>query len=61
MMFCRSIQALLPENCPFSPEEISETDIDSFNDLMASRGMTEDQVANYREIRRKIKNRVSYD
>jgi len=55
--FCRSLQ-LLPENSPFLVEQVVDSDIDTFNDLMVTHHISEEDVNTYRQARRKGKNRV---
>ena len=54
------MKQLLPPNCPMTVPQIVELDIDNFNELMGRYNFTEDTIAQYRDIRRKGKNRVRH-
>ncbi len=55
----RQSSDLLPPDCPFTFDEVVNSEIDNFNDLMGQHGVSESDIAKYRDIRRKGKNRVS--
>lgn len=56
--FSFSASNLLPPDSPFSIGQIVDTEIDTFNDLMGRYNMSETKIMEYRDIRRKGKNRV---
>ena len=53
------MKQLLPPNCPMTVPQIVELDIDNFNERMDEYNFSEDTIVQYRDIRRKGKNRVS--
>ena len=56
---------LIPEDCPFSYEQVVEQVIDDFNQMLEDHRtkeghpLSEDKKSEYRDLRRRGKNRVS--
>ena len=52
------MKQLLPPGCPLNVHQVVDLDIDNFNELMGRYNFTEEQIATFRDLRRKGKNRV---